>query len=144
MRRVRVWLVRVRLVYVARALATIALGLGVHFRGRVLGPALRDVVGDALWGAMIAWWVGAAAPAARISRRATVALAICCGVEFGQRYHAPWIDAIRATTLGHLMLGSDFDPRDLAAYALGVGAAVVVERMLRVPRSRRRGSPVRS
>ncbi len=35
---------------------------------------------------------------------------------------APTLDAWRATTLGHLVLGSGFDPRDLVAYALGVFA----------------------
>lgn len=47
---------------VALALGTIAVGLMVHGRGEALGPVARDVVGDALWAAMIFWWVSAAAP----------------------------------------------------------------------------------
>jgi hypothetical protein len=118
---------RARATYVTLALATIGVGLLVHARGAALGPAARDVLGDALWAAMIAWWVGSLAPTARLGPRSAVAYAICVTVELSQLYHAPWLDAVRATTLGRLVLGSGFDPRDLAAYALGVGAAVLTE-----------------
>jgi hypothetical protein len=60
--------------------------------------------------------------------RAAAAYAVCAAVEFGQRVHAPRLDALRRTTVGHLVLGSDFDARDLAAYLLGVLAAAALER----------------
>ena len=129
---------RQRVPYVALAFLTIALGLAVHLRGRALDPAVRDILGDALWAAMIHWWIGALAPRASTLARAGVAMGICFAVEIGQLYRAPWIDAIRRTTVGHLLLGSDFFPRDLAAYAAGVLLAVVVERTLL-----RRGRPER-
>lgn len=117
--------------YVALALATIGVGLAVHLGATGWPPRVRDVAGDALWAAMIAWWVGAAVPRTSPGRRALVALAICWAVELSQLVHAPTIDALRATTLGHLALGSDFDARDLAAYALGVGAAWAFEAVWR-------------
>ena len=119
---------RARLTYVALGVGTIAVGLVVHLRGGVLDATTRDIVGDALWAAMMMWWVGAIAPAARPRTRALVALAICFGVEFSQLYHAPAVDALRGTTVGHLVLGSGFDPRDLAAYATGILAAVCLDR----------------
>ena len=131
MPRVRPWLrLRTRASYVALALGTIALGLGVHWRGGVLGSTLRDVLGDALWATMVAWWIGALAPAASLRIRATAALAICAGVEVSQLYHSTVVDALRSTTAGSLILGSGFDPRDLVAYALGVLLAVIVERAM--------------
>ncbi len=119
---------RARLTYVALAVGTIGFGLVVHLRGGLLGATTRDIVGDALWAAMMVWWVDAIAPAARPHTGALAALAICFGVEFSQLYHAPALDALRATTVGHLALGSGFDPRDLAAYAAGVLAAVCLDR----------------
>ncbi len=119
---------RVRSRYLALTAATIALGLAVHFRGGALPPAVRDVLGDALWAAMVTWGIAAVAPEIRLTRRVPIALAICFAVEFSQLLHWPALDAIRGTMAGHLVLGSDFDPRDLAAYAAGVLAAVVVER----------------
>ena len=118
---------RARAVYLALALATIAVGLLVHLRGAVLGPVARDVLGDALWAAMIAWWAGALAPGARLTTRAAAAFAVCAGVEASQLLHAPALDALRATRVGHLVLGSGFDPRDLVAYAAGVAGAALLE-----------------
>ena len=76
---------------------------------------------------MIVWWMGALAPRARLAVRGATALAICFAVEASQLYHAPTVDAIRRTQLGQLILGNDFDPRDLAAYAAGVAGAVLLE-----------------
>lgn len=120
----RVW-------YAALALGTVALGLGVHLYGDFFGPTLRDVLGDALWAAMIAWCVAMLVPGAPLRNRSFVALAICFVVEVSQLYHAPALDALRRTTAGQLTLGSGFDPRDLFAYALGVLAAVLFELILR-------------
>lgn len=120
-----------RLRYAALGAATVALGLLVHLGGRgVLPPAVRDVLGDALWAAMILWAVSAAAPRARRAGRAAVAYAVCAAVEAGQLIRHPGLDAVRRTPLGHLALGSDFDPRDLAAYALGVLAATALDARL--------------
>ena len=118
---------RIRLIYIALALTTIAVGLLVHEQGAVLGPVARDVLSDALWAAMIAWWVGALVPGVRLAVRSGAAYAICAGVEVSQRYHTPGLDATRATVVGQLVLGSGFDARDLASYALGVAAAALLE-----------------
>jgi hypothetical protein len=121
------WL-RARTRYVALAAGTIALGLAVHLRGGALSPAVRDVLGDALWAAMATWWIAAVAPGLRLAWRAAVALAFCFAVEFSQLVHLPALDTLRRTTAGHLALGSGFDRRDFAAYAAGVLAAILLER----------------
>ena len=117
-----------RVQFIALSVATIAIGLIVYLRGGVLGPALRDVVGDALWATMIAWLIGAAAPAAPLLKRSTAAYAICVVVELSQLIQMPWLVGIRATTLGHLAIGSGFDSRDLLSYAAGVSIAFLIER----------------
>jgi hypothetical protein len=113
------------------ALLTILVGLLVHFRGTVLGPTARDVTGDALWAGMITWWVSALAPRTALAVRGAVAYVVCAAVEVSQLYHAAALDAVRATTVGHLVLGNGFDPRDLAAYAIGVAGAMLVDLALR-------------
>jgi hypothetical protein len=112
---------------IVAALVTIALGLLVHLRGATLGALVQDVLGDALWGAMIAWFAGAAAPGARLAVRCVAAYAICATVEVSQLYHAPTLDAVRESRVGHLLLGSGFDSRDLAAYTVGVAGAALLE-----------------
>lgn len=122
---------RVRASYAVLAIATIVAGLGVHLGGAPMPPATRDVIGDALWAAMLTWWVSALVPRMALGARAALALGACCAVEVSQLYHTPALDAVRGTRLGHLVLGSGFDPRDFAAYALGVLAAAVLERAWR-------------
>jgi Protein of unknown function (DUF2809) len=119
---------RVRAVYVAAALATIAVGLAVHLGATRMPPAIRDVLGDALWALMLTWWVGALWPRLGRGARAGISLGTCWAVELSQLCHTPGLDAVRRTTLGQLTLGSGFDPRDLGSYALGVLAALLVER----------------
>jgi hypothetical protein len=124
-------MLRSRAFYGVLTLATIALGLIVHWNGSALGPTTQDVLGDGIWAAMIVWCVSAVSPGAPIRNRALVALAICFAVELSQLYHAPGLDAVRRTTIGQLTLGSGFDPRDLLAYSLGVITAVLFERTAR-------------
>ncbi len=57
------------------------------------------------------------------SRKPVVCLTVT--VELSQLYHAPWIDSIRQTTLGGLILGFGFLWSDLACYALGVLAEII-------------------
>jgi len=121
------WSLGRRLRYLALAATTIGLGLAVHLGGRGLPPTLRDVLGDALWAAMIFWWTGVAVPTARVWARAIGALAFAYAVELSQLLHTSALDALRRSTLGHLVLGSDFDARDLAFYAIGVGAAALLD-----------------
>ena len=118
---------RARVRFASLAVATVAVGLALHWRGTFVPAVLRDVLGDALWAMMIGWWIGALAPRMRAGRRAAVALALSWAVEFSQLYHAPAIDAWRHTTLGALMLGTGFDGRDLGAYALGVFMMIVLD-----------------
>lgn len=125
---------RARLRYLVLAVGTIALGLAVHLGGRgVLPHDVRDVLGDALWAMMMAWWLGALVPMRPVRTRAMLALGICFAVEASQLLRAPWLDALRRTLPGHLVLGSGFDPRDLVAYTLGVLAAVLLERQAAHP-----------
>jgi len=118
---------RERSAFAVLALSTICIGLVVHRFATALPPTMRDVTGDALWAMMIFWLIGALVPEKPIVVRGALALGICWVVEFSQLYHAQPLDDFRATAIGHLVLGSDFGLRDLAAYALGVFVALWLE-----------------
>lgn len=124
---------RARLTYLACALATIVVGLAVARAGHALPTALRDKLGDALWAVMIFWLTGVVAPRGAPWYRGIIAVVACFAVELSQLYHAPGIDALRSTTLGHLVLGNGFDAIDLVAYTIGVIVAVILERVVRYP-----------
>ena len=58
---------------------------------------------------------------------ALLAISFSILIEFSQLYHAPWIDSIRHSTLGSMILGFDFDATDLACYSVGVGMGILFE-----------------
>ena len=95
----------------------------------IFPAALGKYPGDALWALMIFVGLGLLWPRAATATLGAAALLICYAVEFGQLYQAPWIVELRAHTLGHLVLGSHFGWIDLLAYALGVGAGVLLDRL---------------
>ena len=121
-------MLRRRVGYAALALLTIAAGLALVRTRAALPAALADKLGDALWAAMMFWWVSAAMPDARPRTRALAAVGVAWAVEASQLLRVPWLDALRATRLGHLVLGADFDAGDLVAYAAGVAVAFLIER----------------
>jgi hypothetical protein len=63
-------------------------------------------------------------------RLGLLALCLAWTTEFSQLYHAEWIDRIRATRPGHLILGSVFNGPDLLAYAAGIALGVWMESMV--------------
>ena len=69
-------------------------------------------------------------PRASTFHLASLAFATSCLVEFSQLYQASWLNSIRSTTLGHLVLGSTFSWFDMVAYAVGVLVGVFVDTMV--------------
>ena len=119
---------RSRLRYAVAVALTIAAGLASRVWARALPWWLAKNAGDALYATMMVFGIGFLATRARTSRVAAAALAVCFAVEFSQLYQAPWIDAVRATLPGHLVLGQGFNAFDLVCYAVGVAIGVAIER----------------
>lgn len=120
-----------RLVYLVCAVTTVALGLASRRFDAFLPAFIAQYAGDTLWALMVFFGLGFIAPATRTSRRAGLALMASYTVEFSQLYHAPWIEALRHTTLGGLVLGFGFLWSDLLCYTVGVAAGAVGEVILR-------------
>ncbi|OOG92702.1 hypothetical protein BTH41_04724 [Bacillus mycoides] len=92
---------------------------------------MNDYLGDALWALMIFIGVGFLFHKMKTKKLAFLSLLFCYGIEISQLYHADWIDNIRATTLGGLVLGYGFLWSDLLAYTIGVGMGMLCELMFR-------------
>ena len=122
---------RNRLVYGAMVLAVIALGLASRRYPGLFPAALGKYPGDALWTMMVFFGLAVIAPRSSAARLVLGALAISYVVEFGQLYQAPWIVAVRAHPLGHLVLGTAFGWMDLVAYTVGAVVAFGIESAIR-------------
>ena len=106
---------------------SIALGLASRRYGAALPRFIASYAGDALWATMVMWIYALIWPRTTTARLAIAALATAYAVELSQLYRAPWIDAVRASRVGALVLGQGFLWSDLACYAVGVAIGVMVD-----------------
>jgi hypothetical protein len=123
---------RSRTLYALLVSASVAGGLLWRSGLIPLPQWLSNNGGDALWALMVFVGFGFLLPRAPTLVVALLALSFVWGVEFSQLYHAPWIDAVRATIPGRLVLGNTFYWPDLPAYAVGIALGVLAEWRCRV------------
>jgi hypothetical protein len=121
---------RSRALYLLLAAATIVIGLTTRrFRGDL--PAFVGAyAGDVLWAAMVYLLIAARWNRAPVRHVALGAAAFSLAIELSQLYHAPWIDSIRQTRMGGLVLGFGFLWSDLACYAAGIALAAALDHLL--------------
>ena len=83
-------------------------GIGSRRYTHSLPEFIAVYAGDTLWASAVFLGFGLILP--RVSTRTIVmpALAFSVAVELSQLYHARWIDSIRHTTIGGLILGFGF------------------------------------
>jgi hypothetical protein len=118
---------RLRLRYAVLLAATVLLGLASRRYAEALPRFVAAYAGDALWAAMVYWMGVLAWPMLSRKQLAGAALGVAVVVELSQLYRAAWIDAVRASRLGGLVLGRGFLWSDLVCYAVGVAAAVGID-----------------
>ena len=118
---------RNRLLYFFMSCAVICLGLLSRRMTDHLPDLINLVLGDALWALMIYLLLGMVFRNWPVKKVAVVGLAFCFMIEISQLYHEPWIDNIRSTTLGGLVLGFGFLWSDLVAYSIGIGFGIGID-----------------
>jgi Protein of unknown function (DUF2809) len=95
---------RSKFLYGLALLATVALGLASRKFPGLFPASLGKYPGDALWALMVFLLWAIILPGSSTQRLAAYALLTSYVDEFSQIYQAPWINGIRATTIGHLIL----------------------------------------
>lgn len=118
---------RNRLLYGFMIIIVIGLGLLSRKMDNIIPEILNTYLGDALWALMIFLAFGFIFRTLETKKVGLIGIAFCYLIELGQLYHSNWIDAIRQTTLGGLVLGYGFLWSDLLAYAIGVGIGITIE-----------------
>jgi hypothetical protein len=124
-------LTRPRWRYVGLLVATILLGLATRRFPQVFPQIIATYGGDALWAMMVVWLFAIARPKATTMALAVSAIVVAVLIECSQLYHAPWIESLRSTTPGALVLGQGFLWSDLVCYAVGVSLAALIDRLIK-------------
>lgn len=121
---------RNRFLYFIFIVITMLLGLGSRRFSYILPRVISNFSGDILWALMIFWIFGFIFNKFRTQNIALSALVFSFTIEISQLYHRPWLDSIRSTTLGGLVLGYGFLWSDLICYSIGVFMGVSIEKLL--------------
>lgn len=106
-----------RLIYLFATLATI--GIGLFSRKPFIPDLIYPYLGDVLYCVMFYWIVAFCIPKASIRKKAVWSIGICFAIEFSQLIQTDWLNAIRHTRIGGLILGFGFLWSDLVSYTLG-------------------------
>jgi len=119
-----------RIIYFIIVIITIATGLFVRIKHAWFPDIVNLYLGDVLYAFMMFYIISCIVPEKRIGIRAITALVICFAIELLQLYQTDWINAVRETLPGKLILGSGFLWSDLLAYVIGVLAAYIFEKIM--------------
>jgi hypothetical protein len=120
-------MLKARLIYLSLIIATIIAGL----LSRELSAIIPFFIGDILWGLAVFLLMRFIFIYKPVSFAIIVSSIYACATEFSQLYEAPWIDNIRPTFVGRVLLGETFLWTDILCYFVGIGLGLLVELSLR-------------
>jgi uncharacterized paraquat-inducible protein A len=105
----------------------VALGLASRKYPGMFPASLGNYPGDTLWALTAYLVIALVVPSAPVWKLATIALTASYFVEFSQLLQIAWLNTLRSTRVGHLLLGQGFDRFDLVALTVGIGLAAIVD-----------------
>ncbi|MGC5775403.1 DUF2809 domain-containing protein [Paenibacillus pabuli] len=117
-----------RLIYFIAVILTMAAGLASRHFGELLPDFVHEHFGDALWAGMIYFgvrmvWINRSRELALI-----VSLVFSWAIECSQMIQTSWLNDVRSTMLGALILGHGFLVMDLLRYAVGILCVYAIDR----------------
>lgn len=118
---------RRRFVYCILVGNTILLGLLSRSSYLAASKWSHLYLGDVLWALMVYWLFCLLFPRKAIKLIIGYSVCFCFFIELSQLYQAEWVNHVRATCLGGLVLGYGFLWRDLVAYSLGIIIGAILE-----------------
>ena len=118
------------LIYLSFVIVVVILGLSSRLFSTYLPRWVNLYLGDSLWALMIFLTIGLIFKARDTKWVAVVALVFCYSIEVSQLYHSQWIDTIRNTRIGGLVLGRGFLWSDLISYLIGIEIGTVLDKLI--------------
>jgi hypothetical protein len=122
---------KTRIIYIILALVTMCCGLLSRSDIIPLPHFVVTYAGDTLWSLMVFICLRIVLIKAKTWKIATITLFFSFVIEFFQLYDITWINEIRSTLFGRLVLGSGFLPSDLVCYTTGTLIGITIDLMVR-------------
>jgi hypothetical protein len=118
-----------RIAYILAIFITIFLGLASRKFSDLLLLFVAENAGDLLWAMMVYFGFRFLLVCKSLLTAILLSFSFSFGIEFSQLYQADWINQIRGTLLGALILGQGFLTVDLIRYASGIMIATVLDKV---------------
>ncbi|MGE8034041.1 DUF2809 domain-containing protein [Lysinibacillus sp. NPDC093692] len=118
---------KIRVTYLIAIVITISLGLASRNWSTLLPSFVAQNAGDILWAMMVYFGFRLLLVGKSVLTAIWLSLLFSFGIEFSQLYQEDWINQIRGTTLGALILGKGFLVEDLVRYTAGIIIATVLD-----------------
>ncbi|MFS0639193.1 DUF2809 domain-containing protein [Mesobacillus foraminis] len=121
-----------RIVYTVWVLILILLGLASRTYSNNLYPFLAENAGDALWAMMVYFGFRFLLIRKGIVTAIVASLLFSFAIEFSQLYQGDWINQIRGTVPGALVLGHGFIFVDLIRYTVGIFIGAIIDQVCKI------------
>ncbi|CEQ23734.1 DUF2809 domain-containing protein [Paraclostridium sordellii] len=116
-----------RIIYFLITLSVMALGILSRKFMFIFPKLIAPFIGDLLWAMMIYFGLRFLMSKKNISKAFLIAILFSFSIEISQLYQANWINSIRNTILGGLILGHGFLYEDLISYSIGITMGVIFD-----------------
>ena len=91
---------------------------------------IAPFIGDMFWAMMLYFGFRFLLPKLALLKSFNIALIFSFAIEISQLYQSDWINTVRKTTIGGLVLGHGFLWMDLISYTIGVIIALIIDKAL--------------
>lgn len=119
-----------RALYCVAMFITMAAGLASRTYGEHLPQWVHEHFGDALWAGMIYFGVRMLCIHWSRARAVWISVTFSWLIEFSQLIQLPWLNELRSTLLGALILGRGFLVIDLIRYLIGILCVYLIDRFI--------------
>ncbi len=121
---------KIRVKYVVVTIFIMIMGLLSRKYMNIFPKTIAPFVGDMLWAMMVYFGLRFLIPKLKLTKTLILAIIFSFSIEISQLYQADWINNIRSTTLGGLVLGHGFLFEDLISYSLGIVIGCILDYFL--------------
>lgn len=125
-----------RIIYFTLIILTSLFGISSRLFAEVLPDFIAEFGGDTFWAMAVYFFLRFIIPKKNKITSSIIALIFSVFIELSQFYHAPWLDEIRKTIVGGLILGFGFMWSDLVCYVAGIIIGLILDVLLLSNRKR--------